>query len=60
MVVKSDSAQVIIPELNFEIPPNTQKGVITTIEGLLSKSVNDLLKEQPMRKVNEFPIIYKV
>ena len=40
-----------VPELDFEIPPNTQKGVITTVEGLLSQSVNDLLKEQPQRKV---------
>ena len=57
MVVKSDSAQVIIPELNFEIPPNTQKGVITSIEGLLLKSINDLLKEQPVRKVKELFVI---
>lgn len=51
MVVKGDSALVKVPELNFEIPPSTQKGVVTTIEGLLSKSVGDLLKEQPVRKV---------
>lgn len=52
MVVKADSAHVVIPELKFEIPPNTQKGVITTIEGLLLKSIDDLLKEQPIRKVH--------
>ena len=49
--MKADSALVKIPELNFEIPPNTQRGVITTVEGLLSRSVNELLKEQPNRKV---------
>ena len=52
MVVKADSALVKVPELNFEIPPNTQKGVVTTIEGLLSRSISDLLEEQPVRKVN--------
>ena len=54
MVVKADSALVKVPELKFEIPPNTQKGVVTTIEGLLSRSISDLLKEQPVRKVNNY------
>ena len=49
--MKADSAVVKIPELDFEIPPNTQRGVITTVEGVLSRSINDLLKEQPNRKV---------
>jgi zinc finger protein len=49
--VKADSALVKIPELDFEIPPTTQRGVITTVEGLLSRTINDLLKEQPNRKV---------
>lgn len=52
MVVKADLALVKVPELNFEIPPNTQRGVVTTIEGLLSRCISDLLKEQPVRKVN--------
>ena len=29
-VVKGDHARVTVPELDFEIPPNTQKGVMTT------------------------------
>ena len=51
-VVKSDTAYVKVPELNFEVPPNTQKGVVTTVEGVLLKSIEDLLKEQPRRKVS--------
>jgi zinc finger protein len=35
-VVKSNTATVTVPELQFEIPPGTQKGVITTMEGLLT------------------------
>ncbi len=41
-VVKSDSATVRIPELDFEIPPLTQKGTITTVEGLLSDAAANL------------------
>ena len=41
-VVKSDSATVRIPELDFEIPPDTQKGTITTVDGLLSNAAADL------------------
>ena len=35
-IIKSDSASVIIPSLEFEIPAMTQKGEISTIEGFLS------------------------
>ena len=41
-VVKSDSATVFIPELEFEIPAQTQKGTITTLEGLLSDASSNL------------------
>ena len=41
-VVKSDSATVRVPELDFEIPPDTQKGTITTVDGLLSNAAADL------------------
>lgn len=41
-VIKSDSATVRIPELDFEIPPKTQKGEISTIEGFLSNAAKAL------------------
>ncbi len=41
-MVKSDSATVTIPELDFEIPAATQKGSITTVEGLLSDASDNL------------------
>lgn len=40
--MKSDSAVVRIPELDFEIPAATQKSKITTVEGLLSEAASDL------------------
>jgi len=47
-VVKSDSASVSVPELEFEIPTNTQKGTITTVEGLLSEAATGLRTYQAM------------
>lgn len=52
LVVKADTASVQIPELEFEIPPCTQEGSITTVESILKQAVEGLEKEQPVRKVN--------
>ena len=41
-VVKSNTTTVTVPELQFEIPPGTQKGVITTVEGLLTDASTGL------------------
>lgn len=48
-IVKTDTASVKIPEVDFEIP--AQRGQLTTIEGLLSTVVDDLESDQPVRKV---------
>uniref|UniRef100_A0A8C0YC91 Zinc finger protein ZPR1 n=1 Tax=Cyprinus carpio carpio TaxID=630221 RepID=A0A8C0YC91_CYPCA len=50
-VVKSDSASTRIPQLDFEIPAFTQKGSLSTIEGLLDRAVVGLEQDQPIRKV---------
>jgi zinc finger protein len=50
-VIKADSASVFIKDLDFEIPPNTQKGSINTIEGLLKRAANDLDAYQPLRRI---------
>ncbi|XP_070548394.1 zinc finger protein ZPR1-like [Ptychodera flava] len=49
-VVKSDSASVCIPHLDLEIPSNTQKGILTTVEGVLDRVVTGLEQEQPIRR----------
>lgn len=41
-LIKSDSASVLLPGLEFEIPPNTQKGEISTIEGFLMTAAKNL------------------
>lgn len=49
-VVKADSATTRIPELDFEIPPFTQKGSLSTVEGLLDRAVSGLEQDQPARR----------
>mmetsp|Transcript_25931 Transcript_25931/g.24773 ORF Transcript_25931/g.24773 Transcript_25931/m.24773 type:complete len:668 (+) Transcript_25931:89-2092(+) len=48
-IIKSDSASVRIPELDFEIPSSTQKGEINTIEGFLSNAAKGLSMYQEER-----------
>lgn len=49
-VVKSDYTGIKIPSLGFEIPAGSQKGEVTTIEGILERSIDGLEQDQPRRK----------
>ncbi|KAF6107232.1 ZPR1 zinc finger [Phyllostomus discolor] len=59
-VVKTDSATTRIPELDFEIPAFSQKGVLTTVEGLISRAVSGLEQDQPTRRTNEEAIAERI
>lgn len=48
-LIKSDSASVRINELDFEIPAMTQRGGISTIEGMLKKAAENLAMYQSER-----------
>lgn len=48
-LVKSDSASLMIPVLDIEVPPNTQKGTISTVEGFLKRIAENLEELQPER-----------
>jgi ZPR1 zinc finger protein len=48
-IIKSDSCTVKIKELDFEIPPLTQKGEISTIEGFLKTAAKNLSLYQSER-----------
>merc|ERR1740122_55488 len=50
-IVKSDYASLIVPEIDLEIPPNSQKGTITTIEGVLKRTIMGLAQDQPVRRL---------
>ena len=49
-LVKGDKATATVRELGLEIPPATQAGVFTTIEGLLSTAAAALAESQPLRR----------
>lgn len=49
-VIKTDSSRVAIPDLDFEIPAGSQKGVLTTIEGILDRAIQGLEQDQVIRR----------
>ncbi|KAF3499638.1 hypothetical protein F2Q69_00044309 [Brassica cretica] len=49
-VVKSESATIRIPELDFEIPPEAQRGSLSTVEGILARAADELSALQEERK----------
>ncbi|XP_036392855.1 zinc finger protein ZPR1 [Megalops cyprinoides] len=59
-VVKADSATTRIPELDFEIPAYTQKGSLSTIEGLLDRAAAGLEQDQPLRKATAPEVAEKI
>ncbi|XP_023147391.1 zinc finger protein ZPR1 [Amphiprion ocellaris] len=59
-VVKADCATTRIPELDFEIPPFTQKGSLSTIEGLLDRAVAGLKQDQAVRRAADPEVADKI
>ncbi|NXA04846.1 ZPR1 protein, partial [Sapayoa aenigma] len=59
-VVKTDCATARIPELDFEIPAFTQKGVLTTIEGIIDRAVAGLEQDQPVRRATDEEVARKI
>ncbi|KAK9716487.1 hypothetical protein RND81_06G236700 [Saponaria officinalis] len=49
-VVKSESATIKVHELDFEIPPEAQRGSLSTIEGILSRAADGLEALQDERR----------
>jgi zinc finger protein len=43
-IIKGCHASLLLPEIDLEIPSCTQKGVCTTLEGILQETVNGLQK----------------
>jgi zinc finger protein len=59
-IIKSDSASVSFPAIEFEIPPLTQKGEITTIEGIIGTAAKNLSISQPIRVIEQPVVAEKV
>lgn len=53
-VVKAESATILFKEIEFEIPPSSQKGSLSTIEGILDRSIEGLSQDQESRRVLSF------
>ena len=49
-VVKSEYATIKVPEAGLEIPPQTQKGSIKTIEGFFVSTIEGLQEAQEERR----------
>lgn len=49
-LVKSDYASVKFLELDLEIPSSSKRGLLTTVEGILSNAIEDLDESQAVRK----------
>ncbi|KAM4650590.1 zinc finger protein ZPR1 [Discoglossus pictus] len=59
-VVKTDYATTRIPELDFEIPACTQKGALSTIEGILERTIAGLQQDQPLRRAEDEGVAEKI
>lgn len=59
-VVKTDYATTCIPEIDFEIPACTQKGALSTVEGILERTIVGLQQEQPLRRAENAQVAEKI
>ena len=51
-IVKSDNCAVRIEELDFEIPIKSQKGEVTTVEGIITRVITGLTQDQDKRRID--------
>lgn len=49
-IVKTDYSNVRIEELDFEIPAQSQKGEVTTVEGIVMRCITGLEQDQEKRR----------
>lgn len=52
-LIKSDTASVRLPDLDFEIPARSQRGGISTVEGVLSTAAQNLRMYQAERMAQQ-------
>ncbi|KAG5508272.1 hypothetical protein JKF63_05528 [Porcisia hertigi] len=57
-VVKSEFATITIPSLELEIPPESQRGNLNTVEGILTQTYDGLQQQQALRKIQN-PEMYE-
>jgi zinc finger protein len=52
-LVKSDFTSIRIEELDFEIPAKSQKGEVTTVEGIFDRAKRGLSQDQVLRRIQD-------
>lgn len=50
-VVRSDNSSINIPEVELEIPVQSQKGEVTTVEGVIERTIAGLSQDQEKRRI---------
>ncbi|XP_022234161.1 zinc finger protein ZPR1 [Drosophila obscura] len=51
-VVRSDNSSINIPEVELEIPVQSQKGEVTTVEGIIERTIAGLSQDQEKRRID--------
>lgn len=51
-VVRSDNSSISIPEVELEIPVQSQKGEVTTVEGVIERTITGLSQDQEKRRID--------
>ncbi|XP_034489840.1 zinc finger protein ZPR1 [Drosophila innubila] len=51
-VVRSDNSSINIPEVELEIPVQSQKGEVTTVEGVIERTIAGLSQDQEKRRID--------
>jgi zinc finger protein len=59
-LVKSDFCSVKFEELDLEIPANNNRGLLTTVEGLVQNAIEDLAAGQPVRKITDEAVYNRI
>eukprot|EP00698_Gefionella_okellyi_P005854 TRINITY_DN15291_c0_g1_i1.p1 TRINITY_DN15291_c0_g1~~TRINITY_DN15291_c0_g1_i1.p1 ORF type:complete len:458 (-),score=113.22 TRINITY_DN15291_c0_g1_i1:42-1415(-) len=59
-VVQTTTASIRIPEIELEIPRETQGGTMNTIEGVLARMVDTLEMGQPLRRAHDEQVAERV
>ncbi|CEG68084.1 hypothetical protein RMATCC62417_04409 [Rhizopus microsporus] len=59
-IVKSDYCSLKFIELDMEIPANRDRGLLTTVEGLVSNAIDDLSAGQPIRKATDEAVYNRI
>ncbi|KAI8638105.1 ZPR1 zinc-finger domain-containing protein [Parasitella parasitica] len=59
-LVKSDYCSIKFEEIDLEVPANNNRGLLTTVEGLIDNVIDDLAVAQPVRKATDEAVYNRI